>query len=155
MVACSCDFISRLITELNAGYTRSCWSRKLIKRIGIIHFTRSIYSLRRHKIAARVARGIIKKIAIVSNSALSSYMNAKLVAGIVISVKIRYISSVSVRYMRAVWQSGQVNSLPSTLSIGVLALAIGNFHPQSGHLLERFDFLASINMYQITKIFIF
>tara|TARA_Y100000588_G_scaffold295939_1_gene316312 strand:+ start:176 stop:571 length:396 start_codon:yes stop_codon:yes gene_type:complete len=119
------------------------------------YFTRSIYSLRRHKIAARVARGIIKKIAIVSNSALSSYMNAKLVAGIVISVKIRYMSSVSVRYMRAVWQSGQVKILPSTLSIGVLALAIGNFQPQFGHFLERFDFFASINVYQITSKYIF
>jgi hypothetical protein len=96
--------------------------------------------------AAIIARGNMTNIPIVSSNILSLYRNIRKATGTVNIVKKRYIFPVFVRYMSAALQSGQLNVLPSTLSIGALTLDIGNFHPQKGHLLERSGFTLSIVM---------
>jgi hypothetical protein len=94
--------------------------------------------------AAMIAKGNMINMPIISSKALSLYRNISKATGTVIIEKKRYIGPVFVRYMSAVLQSGQLNVLPSTLSIGALTLDIGNFHPQVGHLLERSVFILFI-----------
>lgn len=95
---------------------------------------------------AIIARGNMTNIPIVSSNALSLYRNIREATGTVNMVKKRYRCPEFVRYTSAVLQSGQLNILPSTLSIGALTLDIGNFHPQPGHLLERSGFVLFIVM---------
>ena len=94
--------------------------------------------------AAITARGNMTNIPIVSSKTLSLYRNIRKATGTVIIVKKRYRYPVVVRYISAVLQSGQLNVLPLTLSIGARILDIGNFHPQTGHLLERSVFILFI-----------
>ena len=96
--------------------------------------------------AAISAKGNMTNIAIVSSNTLSLYRYIREATGTVNIVKKRYMNPEFVRYMSAVLQSGQLNVLPSTLSIGARTLDIGNFHPQTGHLLERSDFILFIVM---------